>query len=449
RIWLFKDHLPLLPNGKVNRQALRAHAETEAAGPAASDIEGEGLSTAEIALIESWTGVFARPGINLATTFISLGGDSLSYVSAYLATEEVLGAVPDGWTEMTIAELAAARVERNRFWSKVDSTMLIRAVSISFIVAYHFALSSIGNGFTGAFFVISGYLFGGIQLQEVFKGKSSAPILNSMKNIFIPTMVFTLIESAGVMLHGKAPPLNQLIMTADLVDYLKIEAQHIPLVGHEVSLWYVHALLKILLILYVATSLLPKAFKLMDRRFEFSLAMFGLGCIGRFLIPALIQPDILSHSVPELSTFQLAFTSNLATFMLGAVIANAPKGGTKGWLLALVAGYALLSGNFYGLTNGLTIAAAGFIMLTATRVTLPRPLAGLVITLSGASLYIYLSQFIFGLGVRALHGSNWPLMQTIAAMVGGVAVYMLWTSSVKLFGKVVTGRLAVPWLTRS
>ncbi|MDR3509857.1 MAG: amino acid adenylation domain-containing protein, partial [Caulobacteraceae bacterium] len=46
RIWLFKDHLPLLPNGKVNRQALRAHAETEAAGPAASDIEGEGLSTA-------------------------------------------------------------------------------------------------------------------------------------------------------------------------------------------------------------------------------------------------------------------------------------------------------------------------------------------------------------------------------------------------------------------
>ena len=41
-------------------------------------------------------------------SFISLGGDSLNYVRAWLVLEEHLGRCPDGWEGMSLADLDKA-----------------------------------------------------------------------------------------------------------------------------------------------------------------------------------------------------------------------------------------------------------------------------------------------------------------------------------------------------
>ena len=86
--------LPLLPNGKIDRQALIAgrRAPPTRQRPSrqrAAGRQGRG------AVGGSWQQFFGRQTVTTTSSFACLGGDSLSYVSAYLSVEEALGC-PDG-----------------------------------------------------------------------------------------------------------------------------------------------------------------------------------------------------------------------------------------------------------------------------------------------------------------------------------------------------------------
>ena len=160
--------LPLLPNGKIDRQALIAHGRAPAAAPAPA--AKRPLGRVEALLVESWQSFFGRQTVTPASSFAGLGGDSLSYVSAYLSLEEALGEVPDNWTTMTVAELAATAQpadKKRSVFVAIESAILMRAVAICVVVGSHFGLFFSGGAGTSALLWVSGSIFGGLQLREM------------------------------------------------------------------------------------------------------------------------------------------------------------------------------------------------------------------------------------------------------------------------------------------
>lgn len=419
---LLKGGLPLLPNGKTDRQALLRMATV----PAAAGNEAPcSASPAEATLIEAWAKLFPDRQITPRTSFVSLGGDSLSYVQTYLATEEALGVVPGGWVEQSISDLAKVQKTRSKFWGSVDATMAIRCVAIVMIVGFHFGLCPPGNGLTGAFFLVSGFMFASLQLKEMLAQGDRRPLLSSMRNIFIPAAVFTGVTAIVDLFAHVKTPLPTLLFFADWTDGNPFLAPSQPLIRHEVVFWYVDCLLQMLLLIY---GVMTGCEKLLKRRVDaptLSLSLLLVGLVGRFALPALNQHPFPTQ-LPELSLFQLAPFSNIATFALGMYTFTSVKPAKRLWMFAAIAAFCLVDGHLYGLNNGIAIALAAALLIFVERVTVPRVVAGAVFTLSAASLYIYLTQFIFsGVVDRLLHKSA-PLAEAAAALVGGIIVHKLW-----------------------
>jgi amino acid adenylation domain-containing protein len=427
RVWNVGAELPLLPNGKTDRQKLRdlALARLDAATvPSVRQPQSTTSSSdPETNLLREWTEIFGANELSLDSSFMSLGGDSLSYVKAYLATEQVVGIVPSGWTEKTISELTAKPVERSRFWAVVDSAMLIRALSIALIVAYHFGLSQFGDGLTAGLFIVSGYLFGGIQYREVLRKRSSQLIMRSVSHLLTPTLCFVVILLVFELLRHRFPPLSVVLLTADFMDQSPT-----AWALRDSLLWYIDALIHILLALYCVLGLVFRIYGNELKPFGLALTLFGVACLLRFGLPALFDSTLFVHGAPAMSFFTVAPTTHIASFLLGVILANAASRHRRLWVGAITLCYAVASIPLFSLYDAGIITCASLILLAMPRVLLPRPLATLAFMLSGASLFIYLTHIYFAFLVRAICGFEWPAVQLVAALAGGVVLQAAWNS---------------------
>jgi len=417
------ERLPLLPNGKVDRQALRTLAlAVQSESSIANDADGASLT--ERALIAHWSGVLGDHRISRATTFAGLGGDSLSYVQAYLATEEVIGVVPSGWQAMTIAELGAAKRAASRVWSVVDTPMLVRAVSIVVVVMGHLGLLAYGGGATAGLMVVFGVLFGAFQLTETFAKGSAQPILRGLFRLLLPVMLFSVTLFVVKSAMGKSPDLSVLALYGNFVDYSRLSSPRWG--GHEFYLWFIYCSIQMMALIWLAASVALRLGGTRVTAARFTLAMFALGCVTRFVAPALFIPDFFTQGAPHLTPVNYLPTTHLPTVMLGALIAMAQTPRARLGVLALLAGYVALTAQLYGPSGALVILAGGVLILAVKRLPLPRLLTALVLTLSGASLFIYLTHFQFRGVLRLLGAPDLPALNVAVALVGGVAAWAVW-----------------------
>ena len=418
------ERLPLLPNGKVDRRALQQLAAEAPPAPPAAETAAHTNAT-EHALIAAWSPLFPTSRVTRDISFAALGGDSLSYVQAYLATEEVLGVVPAGWQEMPVSQLAAKGAQPSRAWTVIDTPMLIRAAAIVLVVAGHLQLIKYGDGATTALFLVSGFLFGGLQMREAFRQESAVPILRSFRNIFVPTFLYALFSFAQKSLRGHQTTVNIVLMNNDFMDYSALppgaKAQ-----DYQIHLWYVDALLKMLLFLSLGLVLARWTKLLRVGVFRFALALFALGCVTRFVLPGAFDPQFYAHGARVLSIWEYAPTTHFATFMLGVLVANAPERRAKWFVGGLMLVYAALSAHFFGWENAAVAAIAGVVLITASRVTVPKPVARLAFLLSGASLFIYLTHYMFGSATRHIVGEGWQGLEVLAGLTGGILVWKGW-----------------------
>jgi len=107
--------LPRAANGKPDRSPLR---------DLAAAVDGPDVPTARAGGVEGvrdiYRSVLGLDHVGEADTFVSLGGDSLSYVEASVRLEERLGRVPDGWHLRTVGELESLS-PRARRWPRVET----------------------------------------------------------------------------------------------------------------------------------------------------------------------------------------------------------------------------------------------------------------------------------------------------------------------------------------
>ncbi|HLY79112.1 MAG TPA: amino acid adenylation domain-containing protein, partial [Caulobacteraceae bacterium] len=238
--------LPLLANGKIDRQALIA----SQVGLQPEPQRLADLTRVEASLVDGWRDIFRRGELTPTSSFASLGGDSLSYVSAYLSLEAALGRVPDSWTSMTIAELAALaeRPARNSRFVEIETAILLRAIAIAVVVGSHFQLFFSGGAGTSALLWVSGCIFGNLQLREMAHAGDAKPIWRLLKNLLIPLYLIELPQFLVKLATHYHPQLSSVLLFTDLIDYSGMpvsgpDAYH----GHEYFLWYVHAVVHIVI----------------------------------------------------------------------------------------------------------------------------------------------------------------------------------------------------------
>lgn len=135
----------------------------------------------------------------VAETFVSLGGDSLSYVEMSLRLEEALGHLPTNWHVLTIGELedlaelatGPARPARCRGalrWRQVETSVAIRAVSVVLIVSSHVGLFRVRGG-AHLLLAVAGFNFARF-LAGPGRATTGADTWRTVGRIAVPSVVW-------------------------------------------------------------------------------------------------------------------------------------------------------------------------------------------------------------------------------------------------------------------
>ncbi|WP_143810890.1 acyltransferase family protein [Paraburkholderia piptadeniae] len=424
----FLDGPPLLPNGKVDRLALKRLAQAHTPMPAV--VESAPQSGEEAALIGKWAAIFPGETLSARNTFKSLGGDSLSYVEAYLAAEALPGTLPADWADQPIARLARLRRTGHSFWAVIDSTIVIRCVAILMIIAYHAQLFPGGNGLTSVFFLISGYVFGTLKLPADLREFRAADSLSAMKRIFVPALVFALLTCAIKVALGKRFPTEALQFYANWIDYAELTAHGGQVEPLASIFWYVDSLLQVIALTTLAAlaaKFLSRAASVTIRATRFAVCLFALGVVLRVAFLLALHPEYFRTGIEELSVWQLSSLGNLAPFALGMTLTQWIRGGNRVMATIVLLAYGLVDAQIFGLYRGLAMAFTGLCMVWQPTIRVPRFAARFIRTIAGSALFIYLSHQIFFATANGLLRKEMLVVDLLAGILGGVAVSLLWS----------------------
>lgn len=401
---------PRLPSGKVDYQSILARAdelaEQEAAAAAAASPVA-GVFAAALGI--------AAPGPD--ETFASLGGDSLSYVNASIGLERILGQLPVGWETMTVASLEAlapaAPPAKSRF-ARIDSEMVVRLAALGLVAAGHAAPAVTEawiRGGSAVLFALAGYNLARFQRESLLEGRVRPAISGTVYRVIAPYLVL-------VALLLPISDAEKTIAWPLLVSVFTVEVR-----GPLFSFWFIESVFHALLIT-CALFLLPPVRRLSRASpFGAALLLVGVATGLKFLVPIVWNDGREIH---------LTVDAWLYLYFIGWAAYLAKTRSQQATLLLLAAVIAALD---YGLASSRAfwlVAGLG-VVLFAPRLMLPRPAAAAVLTLAGASYFIYLLHSI-AVHFIVLTGnfSSSPLFNIpavlVASAVSGLAYAMLWNA---------------------
>lgn len=382
--FFFPDGLPLLPNGKIDRQALLEEANSRLSAEkklSESDADDPILS----GFINEWADLFQRRDVGPDSTFNSLGGDSLTYVGAYLIAEERLGIVPDNWQSLSLAELAHSGQKKQRHFAMLDSIIVMRALSMTMVVAFHSSLTRLGDGATAALFIISGYLFGKSTFDDLFVSGRTKTLLRPVRNLFIPTMVFAAMGLIYNYVRFDTVQPNAALMMIDLVpvEHRFFEVNYI---------WYLEALIKIILccagLQWIAARFRPDR----SQQLKFIATVASILCLFRVALPYLlpiINPGVRANNNLEL-IYNFNFVSNMGLFYVGILLTWIHGNREKLALIIPLTAYGILTVPTFKVMPSVYMLASVLSILYLPRIPVPRILSKVTYEIASGSLYIYL-----------------------------------------------------------
>ena len=390
------DELPRLANGKpayANLGRLAAQRERDEGAPRKS----------ECTVSDAFASVLGvTPSDHVS--FVSLGGDSLSYVEMSLRLEEIIGDLPRDWHVTPVEALAQRRaVTRRRWFARTETSVVLRAVAIILVVGTHAKLWHLPGG-AHALLIIAGYNFARFQLR-------AANMAASIARIAVPSMVWI----AGVAaLSGKYGWEHALLVNG-----------HIGASDSRSGYWFIEALVQILV--PVALVLAVPPVRRAERRWPlaFALAVVTLGLTIRFDVVFLgdARPNI-SRAHEVLWLFALGWAASRAGRASSrAVVARAAVS---------VFGAIAVAGFFGNPSRELIVFAALLLVVWVPSLPVPRFSTTALGAVGAASLYIYLSHWQVYPVLDRLHG---PLLAVAGSLVVGIGV---WSVARRVIARVET-----------
>ncbi|MFI6416908.1 AMP-binding protein [Streptomyces sp. NPDC050842] len=397
--------LPRLPTGKPDYQAVRA-LNRPAEHPA--HVTG-GADTDDLCAL--YARLLDRPDVTPGSSFVSLGGDSLSYVEMSIRLEQRLGHLPHSWHTTPIRELrqgpnGQGRPRRRR---TVETSVALRAVAIMCVVGSHIGIFALRGG-AHLLLAVAGFNFARFLLSSPERRERTHRTARSIARIAVPTMAWT----AFALLISDDYDLSNVLLVHNA---LWPEAG-----GRGIHLWFVEALVYILLVM-TALLAIPLVHR-WERRFPYVLpvTLVGIGLLTRYELVGLPDRAQITDAVTVFWLFALGWAA--------ARSSTVPQR-----LLVTIAALASVPGFFPGEPRRELFVMVGFCLLVWCP-ALPssgriNQLAGL---LAGSSLAIYLTHwqiypifdglskhlaFVMSLlfGVAYAAGVAW-LIQRISALRG-------------------------------
>ena len=385
------EELPYLPNGKPDHRAVRDLVCLPGSPlPAASDEGAAGVRD----LFRTLLGVSE---IRDRDTFVSLGGDSLSYVELSIGLERRLGRLPPNWHMTPVGDLRRLDRRRSRL-HQVETTVVLRAVAIVMIVGSHAALFRVRGG-AHVLLAVAGYNFARFQLDSSSFGVRAVPSLSTVWRVAAPAAIWLGLLSLVTTEYGWTS-------VALLNSYLGP-----PEWSPAWRFWFIEALVLTLLVC-TATFAVP-AIRRLERTNPawFAAAVLGSALLLRFdVIPlgASPEPLLVPHRV-------------VWFFVLGWFIQRAT---TSSWRIVATAVTVAAVPGFFGEPTRDAVVIAGLLFLIwVPSIGVPRPLNRIIGVLAAASLYIYLTHWQVYLPLVERGLAAWAAVA--ASLLVGTAVWWL------------------------
>lgn len=396
------DELPRLANGKPDRSDVAADASAARSELGRRSIPNRRDPEGVRALLGH---VLRRDDIGDEDTFVSLGGDSLSYVEVALALEELLGDLPANWHLLAVADLerlaeagrnARAAAGSNR-WRRVDTSLVLRAAAILLVVSSHAGMTRIRGG-AHLLLAIAGFNFARFLLRPD-RPTLRPDTIRSIARIAVPAALW----------------LAVLVVVSTDYSWTSVTLLNSylgpPRWSSSWRYWFVEALVAILIVAALVTSL-PVA-----RRWERRMPV---------LIPAVLLPvtllaryDLVTIGAtpePLLAPHRVAWC-----FVLGWLIARADR---TAWRLVATAVTLVVVPGFFGDAGRDLVVVLGLLVLTwCPTIRFPRVATAAIGTLAGASLYIYLTHYQVYLPLEERGAPDW--VGVAASIAVGIAVWRI------------------------
>lgn len=408
--YIWKECLPLTVNGKIDRKKLLDEWSEGGSDSVTELRDGDPQES----LMRSWGRILATRVINQDDTFVGLGGDSLSFIQASYELQKLLGYVPTNWENQPLRELAASKPRKRGIFGRVDTSVVVRALSITTIVLGHFGVINAGDGFTTALFILSGLSFGKYQLKSIVQRGNAGPALITLLKFAVPTMLFALLFD----LFFSRPHWQSILLVSNFV------SPNFDVVG---SFWFVQVLAQIYVVLIILFSIPGLRRMIGEKPWESSVAM-TIASLAIALLSDYIWPtNELFHRVPQwyLWTAFLGMAIVLADSMARRLIVSG--------LLLLAAATGMVN-----LSPFLAIAAVVWIR----NIPVLRCADTVVRYLAMSSLYIYLTHFQFLSIMRKVPVlGDWKLLNTAIALAGGVVIWAIADRSIDFVFSAI-GKLA-------
>lgn len=399
--------LPRLPNGKLDQQAV-ARLEPAPDADAGSPVQS---------LLRLYGRVLGREVVGPQDSFVTLGGDSLSYVELSLRLERRLGRLPADWQRRTIADLAlldetgdrgdgAAKARRHRWFARIDTTIPLRALAIVMIVGSHTNLWVLVGG-AHVLLAVAGANFARFHLTDEDARERIRRVARAAARVAVPSILWI---GAVHVVTGTYPWRTVLLLNDVLGGANWSEPSW--------HYWFVEVVLLLALGAGLLTSV-PSVMAL-ERRHRFGLAA------------ALTVVTLVPRTWAGLASYDgdVIHSSLFVAWLFAGGWAAAVA---RGVVQRTVAAGLLLVGawDFTGETQRDLIIAGGLLALVwLPTVPWPRVLVGATGTLASASLYIYLTHW--QVYPRLEH--HWPLGGLLASLAVGVLAW-----------RVVERVQATPW----
>jgi len=374
--------VPYTEAGKVDHGALLRRSSI------ASPAEAARTSAAGI-----FASVLGRGDVGPDSTFVGLGGDSLSYVECSVLLEERLGRLPDDWHLRRVDELDA--LDRRVGRPRLDTTALLRAMGILFVVSTHMHLWYFPGG-SHLLLGIVGYNASRFLFCIDGPGDRVAAVTRSIARLAVPVVAFVGVCMVLVGGYGTS--------TLTLVNGYLGPASHLQGRWHY---WFIEVVVQVLLLTTILLAVGPV--RRLERRFAyaFPLALLGLSLVVR----ELWTNDNLRFQAHGAAWF----------FVLGWLVHRSTTVPKK--LLTTALCLATIPG-FFGRPERELLIAAGLVLLVWCReVALPRLAIRPIAAVAGASMVIYLTHFrIWRVLDRNLPSRGWAYVATI---VLGVTIWIV------------------------
>ncbi|WP_395399848.1 AMP-binding protein [Arthrobacter sp. UC242_113] len=421
------EHLPRLATGKVDYPAVLALStpalstpELSVPAPAGAGPDGSGTDRSGPDTVQRiFRDTLERTDIGDGDTFVSLGGDSLSYVATSVRLEQLLGHLPPDWHVRPVRDLeqqpgAKPTGRMRRFFAPIETSIVLRAVAIVLIVGTHVGLMK-WPGMAHVLMAVAGYNFARFQLSGERRPRFRRQ-LTSVARVALPSMAFI---GVAYLVTDRYTLANVLLLNSVVGPEAVTTQWHF---------WFIEVLVYILLGM-TALLAIPWADRA-ERRFPllFPLALTGLALLSRY--------DIVDPGIPHPSP-------TLWLFVLGWAIARTRTVVQR----CAVSVLAILTvpGCFFGDANRELTLVAGILLLTwLPTLPVPRGLQRLTVLLASASLYAYLVHWL----VYPLLAETSPLLAVAASLAAGIAYWALCTRVIGLMGRSgwrrLRGRLKQP-----